>query len=184
MVESSIHPNILLSPPGTEQVNKAGKLTTPKEYISILRGPENVGTKVELVESSSKTPNFSIPLLESEEPSPKKDIARVESSSDIKCSATFKSSSRNPSENAKTKSYLAPAFESSPEGMNFFALLLVSSVHPNSRSNDTKEQDWFEGSRSSVKFVQKVETERRARRQGSFLSQVCLFGAGFRSSSL
>ena len=38
MVESSIYPNILLSPPETEQVNEAGKLTTPKEYISILRG--------------------------------------------------------------------------------------------------------------------------------------------------
>ena len=33
-VESSIHPNILLSPPETKQVNEVGKLTIPKEYIS------------------------------------------------------------------------------------------------------------------------------------------------------
>ena len=129
-----MHPNILLSPPETEQVNEAGKLTIPKEYISIFCSPEDVRTKVETVESSQTSTDFGTPFLgHTERPSPKKDIARVESS-DTKCSATFESSSRNPSENAKTKNYLAPAFESSPKDLNFVALLLVSSLYPNSLS--------------------------------------------------
>ena len=51
-------------------------------------------------------------------------------------------------ENAKTKSSLAPAFES-------------SSLYPNSLSSDTEEQDCYEGSRSSVKFVQRVKVGRK-----------------------
>jgi len=120
MVESSIRPNILVSPSESERVSEAGKLTIPKEYISIFGSPEDVKTKTETVESSSGA----------------------------KYSATFESSSRNPNENGKDRQPLTPAFES-------------SSLYPNNLSNDTEEQDWPKGSRSSVKFVQRVEIGRK-----------------------
>ena len=111
--------------------------------------PEDQQTKREMVESSQTSTDFGTSLQRHvRRPNPKTDIARVESSSESSNSSVPLLGHGKRTENAKTKSYLAPAFESSP-------------LYQNSLSSDTEEQDWLEGSSSSVKFARKVKVGRK-----------------------